>query len=235
MAFPSDGRNHHNAVSSESNLVIYKIQLENIYNKEIERIEHLGGTTNKADNILYFKDGTAKQISLKQKKKGLNVGSFDYINTSSFEVSNFKSSFEIYENYKGSKNRKYASLLKTACSNDLLNITDDMLTDFFIKNVVDKYKDIDLLIIDGKQNVIHKVVPSVFNFVKMGGKLTIYDNGKNTQSKQVFVKTKDGLVNLFNLRVRFHLNNGNSKWLGLNKGTSNLVIKFQQDKVGSLI
>jgi hypothetical protein len=235
MSFPSDGRNHHSAISSEKNLEIYKSELESIYGRKIINFEHRGGTMHKEDVIIYFDDSTFKKLSLKVKKTGLSVGSFDYVNTSNFNRDIFPNSFNTYEHYKNSKNLKAESLLKEHCSLDLLSITSDDLTKFFIENVVEKYKDIDLIIIDGKHNKIYKTIPPVFGYVLNGGKLSIFNNEKITQSKQIYAKSNDGLVNLFNLRIRFHLNNGKSKWLGLQNGSSNLVIKFQQDKVESLI
>jgi hypothetical protein len=235
MSFPNDGRNHHNAVKSEKSLYIYKNQIEKIYNKNISKFKHLGGTKNKTDVIIYFEDGTFKNISLKEKKKGLDTGSFDYVNTSSFDKSIFDKSFQIYNTYKNTKKSKYSKILKECCSIDLDNISDEVITKFFINNVVKKYEKIDLLIIDGKNKKIYKIVPLVFDYVKKGGILTILKNDKITQSKKVLAKSLNNSIDLFNLRIRFHLNNGNSKWLGLNNGSSNLVIKFQQDKVKSLI
>jgi hypothetical protein len=235
MAFPIDGSNHHLAVDSEKNLNIYKNQLENIYEKEIIKFKHLGGTKNKTDVVIYFKDNTFKNVSLKNKKNGLNVGSFDYINTSCFDKHIFKKSFEVYDLYKNTKMQKYSKILKESCSYELNNISDEDITNFFIKNVVEKYKNLDLLIIDGKNKKIHNVIPPVFEYVNNGGILTIFDNNKITQSKKVLAKTKNGNIDLFNIRIRFHLNNGNSKWLSIKKGNSQLVLKFQQDKVISLI
>jgi len=235
MAFPSNGINHHSAVKSEKGLFVYKDQLESIYKKTIIRFQHKGGTTHKEDVVIYFEDGTNKKLSLKQKRNGINNGSFDYVNTTKFEKSNFRDSFLVYDTYKNSKDIVGTKLLKSACSSDLYNISDIELTQFFIKNVVDKYSDIDLIIIDELTQTLYKVIPSVFEYVKSGGLLQIYNHGKDTQSKKVLAVVDDKLVDLFNLRIRFHLNNGNSKWIGLKKGSSNLVIKFQQDKVGSLI
>lgn len=235
MSFPKDGRNHHSAVKSEKNLHFYKKELEKIYKKSILRFEHKGGTKYKEDVVVHFVDGTFEKISLKQKKKGLKVGSFDYINTTLFEKELFNNSFNVFNKYKNSKNRKNSQLLKESCSHDLNNLPDIDVTNFFIENVVNKYKHLDLVILDESEKKIYKVYPKVFDYVKNGGLLTIENSNKITQSKKILAKTENGNLDIFNLRIRFHLNNGNSKWLGLSKGSSSLVIKIQQDKVSNLI
>jgi hypothetical protein len=233
MAFPSNGKNHHNAVKSEEDFELnYKIQLEKIYSKNIENIEHKGGTQNKEDNVLIFEDTTKKKVSLKQKKKGLNVGSFDYINTSA-PVEMITKSSEIYKKFRGSGKIENYNTLTDSLSLDLDSIDDEFITNLFKTNVVEKYKDIDLIVIDEPNDKIHKLIPPSFDLINNGGKLRIKQSNKSSMSRRIEGVDKNGNVVDAFLRVRLHLNNGKTKWL--NGKSSSLVVKFQQDRVHKLV
>jgi hypothetical protein len=237
MAFPSDGRNHSKAIKSEKNLIDFKKEIENFYNKPILEISHIGGTQNKVDNTILFIDESKINISLKD-KEDIRSGSFDYVNTSNFDWNSngFTKSLNIYSLYRGSKNVLFYKQLTNAISSELSIIPDDILTKLFINNVYDKYESekIDLTIIDKKTGKIFcGVIPPVFNLIKNGGKLTIKKTGRNTCSYIVEgIDINNNKVNL-GLRIRVHLNNGKTKWI--NGGSSQLVIKFQQDKVHSFL
>ena len=235
MAFPSTGINHINAVKSEEQLVEnYKTDLEKIYLKNIKDILHKGGTQHKEDNVLIFTDNVEKKVSLKQKMKGLKVGSFDYVNTSSFPKSIAPNSFKVYDEFRGSKDVRNYDKLKEAINDDLNNIDDNFITDFFQKNVLDKYDDIDLIIIDELEKKLYKLIPECFSLIMNGGKLRVKKSNKISMSRRIIGIDKNGneVDNIY-LRIRLHLNNGKTKWL--NSKSSNLVIKFQQDSVEKMI
>lgn len=235
MAFPSDGQNHYKAVKSESELIDYKNQIEKHFSKPILEIIHVGGTTSKIDNIIRFIDGEVVNASLKN-KKSIRSGSFDYVNTSNFDwVSNgFSKTFEVYEKYKNSENLSAYTKLKKCISDDLVQIDDNLLTDLFIDNVIKKYTDLNLFVIDEKsRNIYCDVIPKSFNLIKNGGKLTLRKTDGVKMSYGIDGVDLDGNKVDIGLRIRVHLNNGKTKWLY--KGSSNLVIKFQQDKVYSIL
>ena len=112
----------------------------------------------------------------------------------------------------------------------------DLVTNLFIKNVVEKYSDLSLMIIDEKtKSIFCDVIPTAFKLMESGGRLSLKVKKGVKMSYSIDGIDKDGSKVEIGLRIRVHLNNGSSKWLGLVKGTSSLVIKFQQDKVYSII
>lgn len=239
MAFPSNGINHHNAISSEKNISKYITQLEIFYNKKIKDIIQLGGTKNKTDYIILFEDGTDSNHSLKS-KKNIKSGSFDYVNTTLGPLSEYMvQTLDIYKTYRGSQKSSKYELLKQSISDEIrMNINSDVLTKFFLDNVIKKYKEnnLSLTIEDQKTNTLHiNIIPKIFDFVSNGGKLIIRCRG----TKKSMSYTVDGIgdngeiINDFGLRFRIHLNNGSTKWINGNNST--IVVKFQQDKVHNLI
>lgn len=235
MPFPSDGRNHHKSILSESTLIKYKQQIETNYGKSVKKIAKIGGTQTKVDNIITFDDLSTLNISLKN-KKSLKTGSFDYVNTSNFDWMNngFSKTVEIYNSYRRSGDKNAYSKLKIAISDELVEMNSDLLTNLFIEHVIKKYDDLSLTIIDEKNDLIYcDVLPKSFSIVKNGGKLSIRKSNGKKMSYIIDCIDNNGDVVEVGLRIRVHLNNGSTKWL--NKGDSCLVIKFQQDKVYSLV
>lgn len=238
MAYPSNGENHHKAIKSEKNLFDYKSDLEKIWDKKIDQIEQMGGTKTKIDNVISFSDGTDKFVSLKS-KKDIKTGSFDYVNTSSFDWSTFfPNTLSIYNQFKNSKNELNYKKLNQDISEELYNMSSDLLTNLFIDNVINKYKDLSLVIISEKnKNIYCDVIPPAFSVINNGGFLRIKKSEvKKVQTSYIIEGvTSSGDIIDIGLRIRVHLNNGKSKWLGTKPGTSNLVIKFQQDSVHKII
>jgi hypothetical protein len=235
MAFPSDGQNHYKAIESESNLIKYKSEIEKHYSKDIVSISQIGGTKTKVDNIITFIDGTKVEVSLKN-KKSVKTGSFDYVNTSSFDwmSSGFSKTFEVYNKFKNSQNTLAYSELTKTISSELVEISSELLTKLYIDNVIDKYTNLSLMIIDEKTKSIHcDVLPKSFKLIQDGGMLLIRKSEGVKMSYIIDGVDKDGNKVETGLRIRVHLNNGKTKWIG--QGSSNLVVKFQQDKVYSII
>ena len=82
--FPSDGRNHKNAIKNELNTKAFLEEnahtiFEQLSGKSYEVLSK-GGTKFKADNIIQSSDGTIIYIPDKEKRHGLG-GSYDYTNT----------------------------------------------------------------------------------------------------------------------------------------------------------
>ena len=238
MGFPSDGRNHYNGINSEKKISKFKEELENYYGFEILDILLLGGTKNKTDYKILFKNGEHSNQSLKS-KKNIKIGSFDYVNTSSFDAERLlPKTYEIYSKYRGSKNILNYNKLTSSISEEIKKgITSNDLTKFFLNHVVKKYDDYKLSLTIEDQNtgnIYINVIPKVFDFVRGGGKLIIRDTGKKSMSYKVDgIDNEGNLIKDFNLRLRIHLNNGKTKWL--NDESSILVMKFQQDSVNKLI
>ena len=75
MSFPSDGRNHRNAIKNEHDTKEYLQGCAHLIYGDVEEGKYIvlskGGTKNKADNIIECDDGRIISISDKQKKNGL--------------------------------------------------------------------------------------------------------------------------------------------------------------------
>lgn len=234
MSFPSDGRNHKNALEYERTMYLYKSHFENFYNKEIDNIEHVGGTKTVVDFKINFIDGSYVSKSLK-KKTSLKNGSFDYINTSDFDKSLISKSYDIYKKYKGLKNKLAKDFLIMSISDDLVNMKSEDITNI-IKKIIEKYRKIGGLdLLETSTNkVFINVVPPFFKIIEEGGFLSVNNSGKKSMSYKLDIYDKDGkLQNDLGLRIRLHLNNGWTKWY--NGESSSIVIKIQQDKVLKLI
>jgi hypothetical protein len=233
MAFPSDARNHYNAINSELNLIRYNSQIEDIFGKKIKDYAHLGGTKNKTDVKIIFVDGTFEDVSLKT-KKDIKKGSFDWINTSSLPKHVFSSSYDIFNRYRGLNDKSYKVLLENTINLELNGMDEDIITNFFINEVYKKYSNnkLVILVIDEKHNKVYKVSPKIFDLVNNGFKLT-FKRGKGKTSTKVLCENKEGVQIDLGLRIRIHLNNGWSKWF---RGESSvLCLKFQQDSVYKMI
>jgi hypothetical protein len=236
MAFPDTG--HFIGIKSESNLIKYKSEIEKHFSKDIVSISQIGGTKTKVDNIITFVDGTKVEVSLKN-KKSVKTGSFDYVNTSSFDwmSSGFSKTFEVYNKFKNSKNTLAYSELTKTISSELVEISSELLTKLYKYHVIDKYTNLtnlSLMIIDEKTKSIHcDVLPKSFKLIQDGGMLSIRKSEGVKMSYIIDGIDKDGNKVETGLRIRVHLNNGKTKWIG--QGSSNLVVKFQQDKVYSII
>jgi len=233
MAFPSDARNHYKAIQSEINLNTFNTQIESIFGKKVMNYIHLGGTKNKTDVKINFIDGSSENITLKS-KKNIKSGSFDWVNTTCFSKELFKNSFNVFELYKGSKNIKNKQKLEQSIKDELCSLSNDDITEIFIKQVYNKHNkdNLKMLIIDEKTSTINYVRPEIFNLIKDGFKLELVCGKGKTSFKVVCVNSKDEKIDL-GLRVRLHLNNGWTKW---HKGENSvLCLKFQQDSVYKML
>ena len=234
MCYPTTGQNHHKAIKDEKNISLNPEIFEKHYRKKIKKITHIGGTKNKIDILIEFEDDSKINASLKS-KNSIREGSFDWVNSSDFGNIKlfFNKTLQIYEKYKNSGKIDAYPILINQISEDLSSINFE-LTKLFQERVIDKYEDLSLIIFDKKENKMYfDVKPKIFDFVKNGGLLKINKTGKKNMSYPVFGYDSDGNKHDFGLRVRVHLNNGKTKWVG--KGSSVIVFKFQQDSVYKII
>lgn len=235
MSFPSDGRNHHEAIKVEKTMYLYKEQYEKEYGKSIQKFVHVGGTKTKVDFKIIFDDGVEVTKSLK-KKRLISNGSFDYINTSKFPIDLIPKSNAVYEKYRGKKDRGKKNLLIESISDDLLNLPKEFLTNFFKNNVIKKYEELGGLdLVETSTNKLFiNITPPFFEILNNGGYLEVNDSGKKQMSYKLDVYNSNGeLLPETGLRIRLHLNNGWTKWY--NGESSFLVIKVQQDKVSKIL
>lgn len=239
MGYPSNGINHHNAISSEKNITKYIKRFEMFYNKKIKDIAQLGGTKNKTDYTIQFSDGTKSNHSLKS-KKNIKSGSFDYVNTTLGVLSKYmEETLNIYKTYRGSQDLKNYELLKKSISDEIKgSLSSEIITQFFLDNVIKKYQenDLTLTIEDQLTNTLYiNVIPKIFEFVINGGNLIIRNRGEKVSMSYIIdgISPDGSLITDFGLRLRIHLNNGSTKWL--NGENSTIVAKFQQDMVHKLI
>jgi hypothetical protein len=235
MSYPSDGRNHSDAILSEKNMGKYKSHYEKLYCERIVRFIHVGGTRTKIDFVIEFEDGTSLKKSLK-KKTSLKKGSFDYINTSDISSDLIIGSKKIHEKYKGCNSIEYKDKMIQALSHDLQNISSEQLTKILIDKIIIPYREINgLEILETSTGTIYSnVEPSFMTIIENGGHVKIQKSSKIQMSYQIDLFDSNGLLQKeCGLRIRLHLNNGWTKWLQ-NSGSS-IVIKIQQDKVAKLI
>lgn len=236
MSYPSDGRNHSEAILSEKNMHKYKPHYEKLYCKRIVRFIHVGGTQSKVDFVIEFEDGTFLKKSLK-KKTSIKKGSFDYINTSDISSDLKTESNKIYEKYKGSNRIEHKKKMIQALSQDLQNISSEQLTEILTNKIITPYREMNgLEILDTSTSTIYSnIEPSFMTTIQNGGHAKIRKSSKTQMSYQIDLFDSDNLLqNECGLRIRLHLNNGWTKWIQ-NSGSSSIVIKIQQDKVDKLI
>ena len=259
MSFPSNGINHHNAITNEKNTKEY-LQ-ENAYKifsclkKEKYRVEGKGGTIYKADNVIYGEDNTVINISDKQKKGGIGVGSYDYTNTSVpiSELLNSKSkSVNKIQFIKDSvikdktlsiEERKklvnsYRTLITEASNSFLNNLSSNEIVHLIKKYLIEPNKEMEMFITDNKTNKRY-----TFSFMKHPIVKLIKDafipsiNVKEGKMSGNIIFSKKNQNKSIGLRIRCHTNNGVNALLGLSKSNSSsqFVLKFQQDGVDKLL
>ena len=255
MSFPSNGTNHYNAIKNELSTKEYLEKYADLIypclEKKKYRVESKGGTTYKADNIIYSENNIVINISDKQKKNGISNGSYDYTNTSkpinkllnrdSVSVKQIQSVLggvkETKKLPKEERNKLVPSyrILVSEASNSFLNgISPDELTDLIKQYLIEPNKEMEMFITDNKMDerytfpfIKHPVVELIKDglMLKWAKCLEILFLLKNNQEKSI------------GLRIRCHTNNGVSALLGLSNSNSNsqFVLKFQQDDVDKLI
>jgi hypothetical protein len=256
MSFPSDGRNHLNAIKNEKSTTEFLKQnahkLFSIKGKYV--VDHKGGTTNKADNIITTNDGSIIFISDKEKKKGLN-GSFDYTNSSAAIKDLIDKNSPIVSKIKtviisSKKDRlltetqreklvnSYRKSVKEACYYALSSMNENVLLNIIKEYLIETNKYMHMLITDGKNNNRYLFPFSnhpILHLIKNEYKPSIKVKEGASSGRILFQKGSD--IQDTGLRIRIHTNNGVNALLGNSKTNKNssFVLKFQQDNIPNLL
>lgn len=234
MAFQTDGSSHKNGILSESTLVKYKEQLESFYSKNIVDFIHKGGTHTKTDNIIQFEDETRQLLSVKS-KKSLTNGSFDWCNLSNFDRLLIPNTLKFVDDNRCSGNIEYRNMLDDIICSELINLTDETITNLFLNEVILKYNDLDLIIEDRSNDILYKKEPTIFKMIEDGWILTLHKKMRGKGSCKLICMSPNGEMKDMGLRIRIHLNNGKTMWLDKEDGKSYICLKFQQDKIKKFI
>jgi len=258
MSFPSDGRNHHNAIKNEYNTKEYLQGHAHLIYGDVKEGKYVvlskGGTTNKADNIIKCNDGKVINISDKQKKNGLS-GSFDYTNTSRLihillenrnesvkEIRVLLDSVREDRKLPMEERKKlvesYRPRIKKASYEFLNSLSSDDIIGLINQYLIEPNKEMEEFITDGKENkrytfpfMRHPVVKLIEN----GFTASILVKVGGSSGRIIFSKGKEKVS--VGLRIRVHTNNGATALLnaGGSNNSSQFVLKFQQDSIKNLL
>ena len=239
--FPSDGRNHKNAIKNEHNTKAFleknarKI-FPQLKNKSYEVLSK-GGTQYKADNIIKYNNSQIN-ISDKEKRHGLG-GSFDYTNTSA-AIKDFGSVGKFINTLNKEKDKvlkkplnarkklvnSFRDKIKEVSYMTLWSMDTKTLISLIKKYLIKPNKEMTMFITDGVNKKRY-----VFDFIKP---VMNVREGKSS-GRILFEKAKQNID--VGLRMRIHTNNGATAYLsagGSNKSAM-FVMKFQQDGIKKLL
>jgi hypothetical protein len=258
MSFPSDGRNHENAIENEKSTKIFLESNAHFIFPEVNKgkyvVERRGGTKYKEDNVVITDDGITIKISDKEKRKGLG-GSFDYTNTSAAikemfdkgEDNSFLMKKVINESKKDrnlplNERKKlvadYRDKVKEASYEAIKKMTSKQITSLLETYMIKCNRDMYMFITDGVTNkrYIFPFINHPVNLLLKKGYVPSIPIKLGISSGRI-IFTKDNDVQDVGIRMRIHTNNGVTALLnagGKNK-TSQFVLKFQQDGIPKLI
>ena len=244
MGFKTDGSVHIDGIANEQHL---KTKLSNGLAKEIYpdledkfHVEQKGGTKFKQD--LEVSDSKMIRKLSAKRKKGINNGSFDYVNSSAavkqYEV--FNSITNTVKNLRSnplsvSETRK---LFNEASNKTMKNITSQQLSNILKEHVNQKNKDITVVITDSLTNtdyVYHFKDTPLYKAIRDFTPSFKWGRGKTSAS--IVFHDSDGNEYDLGLRGRLVLNNGVNALLGLSNSnaSSQPVFKVQQDSVQKML
>ena len=240
MGFKTDGSVHTNGIANEVNTIAVLNRL-GIYS---DTVEHRGGTQQKADAV-----AGSIGISIKEKMKGIGVGSFDWCNTTKMPMSlsskfdTFKSIVSELRTLSEAERRAEVEMVRSAFNNVSANAFDTFETAdlvSFLRSTFAKQAGYDIVITDGKAKKLYHFSADEHPVVKMladGFTPVLAQPRKAGQTSRSIYFIKDGNVTDSGLRLRITSNNGISAFLGLSKAnkTSSVVLKLQQDNVSGLL
>ena len=235
--FNTTGQVHFSGIKNEHKT----IQLLNEWGIYETEVTHLGGTKNKAD----AKAGE-QGISIKH-KKGLNSGSFDWVNTSKTfpliaddHFSDFNTWVRIIKN---SKTTLQANSIETVrdefnrvCNLGLKLIRQSDLQTFLYNSL---FNDLDIVINDTNEGVLYHTPNYGLRSIQLlerGFQAEIIPTDKIQTSRKVVLRMGVHTVDT-GLRLRLTSNNGIKAMLGMSKSnkTSIPVLKLQQDNIQRLV
>lgn len=238
MGFNTTGAVHKIGIKNEINIVNYlNSHIEHPINKYFKNLypespvfkwEHIGGTKTKTDMVLRLCDRNIP-ISIKNHK----TGTFDWINTTSFNLPDIK---ETFINYKKTWEDEYKISGKTE---EMVKSRDDIINNYLNDLSSDQISSIlNSIYIQYPEYImvtIHKDKKIVMFSKEELKDLFCYNENdiftlKSTRAKNSRQILKNGIKT--NLRLRLTLNNGISALFG--RGSC-LSLKIQQDCVDKFI
>lgn len=255
MAYRTDGSSHKSGVKREVKLANdfqdNKVLAEAIVNTKLATdyvSQHIGGTKHKED-ITITSNGATHKISLKKKEKGICVGSFDWINSSTVTSSEeFKEVRELYSkcrnSYFGKKDKvEYVrGLIKDQSNQILENMNSEQVWGILEKTVINPYKNNNIMvlvddIVNNKKYCIDSIKDTeLYDHYLKRTPLRLANPSGNAKSSRVVMFDGKNI----GLRIRLVPNNGISALLGIKKksssnSNSNPTVKIQQDNVSGFI
>lgn len=246
MTWVTDGSVHHSGIATEEKIVelinnsseISSIcagrQLENGWAKQI------GGTRHKQDVEVYdYSMPNFKQDVSAKNKENIDSGSHDWINSSRA----YKREVQAYcpavnQAYDRAKTGIDSVDTTRKNLNAAINESWDNIPENVIQNLIREYisepnKDMRMVILEKKSKTLFAYNfrdTKLYKYASGNAKITL--SGKGKTSRKVLFDGED-----IGLRMRIVTNNGIKALLGLSKSnkSSQLVVKFQQDKVRNLL
>ena len=237
MTFKTDGSTPTHGIKNEHETIAF-LNERGIFN---EQVTHLGGTKNKADAL-----AGDKKISIKH-KKGINNGSFDWINTSQIEALTNREQFQEFlstvaalrfTDNAASQVEPMREIFANLCRAGLDSIESDNLTAWLKDQLVNANDDMVMVITDTLTDKIYICEHDAIESVRLlnSGYTAQLVKGKGSTSRKVVLVKGDHIVDT-GLRLRLTSNNGITAFLGLSKANKNsqVVLKLQQDNVGRVL
>lgn len=239
MAFNSTGAVHYDGIANEKQ-TIETLNRLGIFEDEVT---HRGGTQSKADAV-----AGNRSISIKQKKTGIGVGSFDWVNTTRVpspiarKFENFIAAVKqlrtlTEEQRKDSKDDLRDFFNQTGSEAFDALTTADLVS--FLRQTFAKQDGYDIVITDSKAGNLYHFPAEAHPALRLIAEGYVPTFAKATKANQtsrtlVFVKGNESVR--CGLRLRIVSNNGIGAFLGLGANrSSSVVFKLQQDNVPALL
>ncbi len=249
MGFTTDGRVHHSGIANEKAVCLFLNSKSTTIRQVIcppgSKVEHRGGTAQKADAEIVCAGGTNKTISIKHHK----TGTFDWLNSSAEVPAEIKPALttglgKIKDTFNkaditDTQVEEARKQVENVLSAQLKSLSSDT-----IKSICKKcyltYSDYIMITDVSKSNII------VFKREENLKELATFDDWtyclrstpRAKTSGQIWRISPDGAVEAnTHLRLRLVLNNGVTALLGKSKANSNSIpcLKIQQDNVAGFL
>ena len=235
--FNTTGQVHFSGIKNEHET----IKLLNEWKIYSDTVTHLGGTKQKEDA-----EAGKQGISIKH-KKGLNSGSFDWVNTSKTfpliadgHFDTFNTWVRVIRNSKTDLQQNSIDVVRDefnrVCNLGLKLIRQSDLQAFVINSL---FNDLDVVINDTKAGVLYHTpnygLRSV-QLIEKGFEVETVPTDKISTSRKLVLRRGVYTVDT-GLRLRLTSNNGIKAMLGISKAnkTSIPVLKLQQDNIQRLV
>ena len=246
--YKTDGSSHKDGIQNEKNLKKHLLEgaAKELYPDLSDNFDVIsrGGTKYKQD--LEIVDGDEKILVSAKKKKLIEEGSFDWVNTTDLKgiapleafaktVSGVRA---LKRTYGGSK-----LVVLNASYEAITSLTSAHLTSILKKQVAQKNKSMKIMITETGETKDHVVRHWEYSFSDSPLYHSIENDtpeivlGDGIDSARVVFKDKDNNLIDHGLRIRVVTNNGISALIGTSKANSNssACVKFQQDNIPGLI